>query len=271
MTVSPEEFEFLRNLCRDISGLALHPGKEYLIEARLLPVAREEGLGSVSELVSRLRLGDARLRVTAVEAMATHETYFFRDVHPFEALRTDIIPAVLARNDHARLSIWSAASSTGQEAFSIAMLIKEHFPRIKNVTILATDFSAEVLSVASAGIFTQMEVNRGLPAPLLVKYFERRGRSWQIAESIRSMVTFQQLNLIEPFPALPSMDIVFLRNVLTYFDPDLKSSVLRKCATTLRPGSYLFLGGAETIYGLDVKCDIVRVGRSVCYQYSASD
>ncbi len=267
MTVSPAETEFLRELLLKTSGLALLPGKEYLVESRLSPLAAREGLDSIAELVAKLKIGSLALRVEAAEAMATNETYFFRDVHPFDALRTEIVPAILRANGNSGLSIWSAACAAGQEAYSLAMLVKEYFPYIPNVTILATDFSEQVLDKARKGRYTQLEVNRGLPAPMLVKYFQREGLQWEVIEPVRKMVTFRKLNLIQPLPALPSMDIVFLRNVLTYFDPQLKADVLRRCAKKMRPGGYLFLGGSETTFGLGVDYDIIRVGRAVCYQY----
>jgi chemotaxis protein methyltransferase CheR len=201
-----------------------------------------------------------------IAAVATNETTFFRDVHPFDALRDVVIPAVLAVNGGRSLAMWSAAASTGQEAYSMAMVVREHFPLVPDVTILATDLSTDVLERARSGTFPQLEVNRGLPVRMLVKYFERNGRDWQLSGDIRGMVTFRRLNLARPFAGLPPMDVVFLRNVLIYFDVPTKIEVLQRVAQVLRPGGYLFLGGAETTYGLNESFERVHPGKTVWYQ-----
>jgi chemotaxis protein methyltransferase CheR len=265
--VSLTDFDFVRKLVYDDSAIALDDSKEYLVEARLAPIARREGLSSVSELVRRLRNGEPRLRHDVVEAVATNETTFFRDVHPFDALRDVLIPEVLAANGGRSLALWSAAASTGQEAYSLAMLVRDHFPHVPNVTILGTDFAADVLARARIGRFSQLEVNRGLPARLLVKHFVREGREWQLSDDIRRMVRFRQLNLAQPITGLPAIDIVFLRNVLIYFDVSTKGQVLRRVANVLRPGGYLFLGGSETTYGIDDSFELVRPSpKTVCYR-----
>jgi chemotaxis protein methyltransferase CheR len=261
------DFDYVRFLVHEQSAIVLGPGKEYLVEARLTPLAQREGLDSVGDLLTRLRTPGATLKEAVVEAMTTNETSFFRDVHPFDALRDEIIPSLLAAGGPS-LRLWSAAASTGQEAYSLALMVREHFPQVTDVTILATDLSREVLRRAEEGVFSQMEVNRGLPAALLAKYFERHGRQWQVKDSIRSMVTFRQLNLAKPLPALPSMDVAFLRNVLIYFDKADKTAVLSQTAKTLRSGGYLFLGGAETTHGIDERFETLKIGRSVCYRYT---
>lgn len=268
--LSPADFQFVRHLVHDRSAIALEDGKEYLVQARLGPLARREGLGSVAELVDRLRTGTPGLRDDVVDAITTNETSFFRDVHPFDALRDTILPELLKRSKGG-LGIWSAAASTGQEAYSVAILLREHFPNAPDATILGTDLSREVLQKAAAGRFTQLEVNRGLPARLLVKHFDRHGLEWHVKERVRRMVTFRQVNLARPLPALPPMDIVLLRNVLIYFDATTKGAVLRQVARVLRPGGYLFLGGAETTYGLDPQWERVEIGRSVFYRLTAKD
>jgi chemotaxis protein methyltransferase CheR len=266
MTCSVEDFEFVRRLLRERSAIAIEPGKEYLVEARLAPLARREGLASVADLVRVLRSGASRLTTAVVEAMTTNETSFFRDIHPFEALRTEVIPRILSANGGSRLAMWSAAAATGQEAYSLALLVREHFRHLTNVTILGTDLSQGVLDRARSGRFTQLEVNRGLPASLLVRYFSQDGVEWQIDDSVRRMVTFRQANLAQPLIGIPPMDIIFLRNVLIYFDAETKRRVLAEIARVLRPGGFLFLGGPETTYGIDPSYERFQVGRTVCYQ-----
>jgi chemotaxis protein methyltransferase CheR len=265
--VSLADFDYVRKLVYEHSAIALDDSKEYLVEARLAPIARREGLPSVTALVRRLRDGEARLRHDVVEAVATNETTFFRDVHPFDALRDVVIPEVLAANGGRSLAIWSAAASTGQEAYSLAMLVREHFSHVPNVTILGTDFALDVLIRARIGRYTQLEVGRGLPARLLVKHFVRHGREWQVSDELRHMVTFRQLNLSRPLDGMPSMDIVFLRNVLIYFDTPTKAQVLQRVAKVLHPGGYLFLGGSETTYGIDDSFERVHPApKTVCYR-----
>ncbi len=268
MVVSPADFEFVCKLVRDQSAISLPDGKEYLVQARLTPVAERAGVASIAELVGRLRQGATGLRDEVVEAMATHESSFFRDLHPFEALREQIIPYALKNSGGRRIALWSAAASTGQEPYSLALMIREHFPQVPDVTILGTDISNEALARAKAGRFTQLEVNRGLPAALLVKHFEQQGRQWQLREVVRRMVTFRLLNLSTVLPAMPAMDVVLLRNVLIYFETPAKVAVLRQVSKVLRPGGHLFLGATETTYGLDDSYERVQVGHTVCYRLS---
>ena len=265
--VSFADFDFVRQLVYEHSAITLDDSKGYLIEARLAPIVHREGMQSVSELVRSLRNGGPRLRDDVVDAVATNETTFFRDVDPFDALRDVVIPNALAANNGRSLAMWSAAASTGQEAYSMAMLVREHFGGVPNVTILGTDFSANVLTRARRGKFSQLEVNRGLPARLLVKHFARDGIEWQLSDDIRRMVTFRQINLARPFGGVPAMDVLFLRNVLIYFDRQTKAAVLQRVAEVLRPGGCLFLGATETTYGINDSFERVRVGaRAVCYQ-----
>jgi len=263
VTVAAEDFELVRSLVLERSAIALD-GKEYLVEARLAPLVEREGLGSVADLARLLRSGSTRLSDEVVEAMTTNETSFFRDVHPFEALRTSIMPSLLDANG--RVDLWSAGAATGQEAYSIALMVAEHFPSRPGISILATDLSRAVLERAKAGVFTQMEVNRGLPAALLVKYFERSGREWCLRPQVRSQVTFKQLNLVGSLASVPPMDIIMLRNVLIYFEPAVKKQVLDKVARVLRPGGYLFLGSAETTYGVHDGFERLELGRAICYR-----
>jgi chemotaxis protein methyltransferase CheR len=266
MSVSVADSSFVRQLVRERSSIALGEDKEYLIEARLAPLARREGLGSVAELIGVLRDGNPGLHDEVVGALATNETWFFRDVHPFDVLRQYVIPSVLAANDHRSLSMWSAAASTGQEAYSLAFVVLEHFAEVSRSSILATDLSEDVLDRARAGRFTQFEVNRGLPSSLLVKYFSQVGLRWQLDDLVRSMVTFRRHNLAEPLPTMATMDIVFLRNVLIYFEPATRAAVLGHVIRALRPGGYLFLGSTETTYGLDSSFQRVQFEKATCYQ-----
>ncbi|HJZ54259.1 MAG TPA: protein-glutamate O-methyltransferase CheR [Gemmataceae bacterium] len=253
--MTPGEFDYLCRLVRDRSGIVLEAGKEYLVDARLTPVARKCDLRSVSELVGRLRAGpDDGLAARVVEAMATTETSFFRDLHPFETLRTTVLPELIRRRlNERRLNVWFAACSTGQEPYSFALLVREHLPELTGwrLDLLATDLSAEVLDRARVGRYSQIEVNRGLPAALLVKYFRQHGGTWELSEDVRRMVEFRELNLTRPWPLLPRADLIFLRNVMIYFDTETKKSILGRVARVLRPDGYLLLGGAESTLNLN--------------------
>ena len=271
MPVSSTDFLYVRQLVQDDSGLSLSDDKGYLVEARLAPLVERAGLSSLGDLIDRVRTGAPGLRRHVVEALLTHETQFFRDLHPFDTLREEIIPAFQKANGARRLAMWSAAASGGQEAYSLALLMREHFPELTGVTILATDISRRMLAQAEAGRFSQLEVNRGLPAVLLVKHFDRVGREWQLHDNVRSMVTFCQLNLDAPLSAVPPMDVVFLRNVLIYFNPEAKVELLGRVGKILRTGGYLFLGGAETTYGIDDSYERVEFGRSICYRLKTKE
>jgi len=236
------------------------------VAARLAPIVRREGLRSVADLLGRIRHGSAGLRDEVVEAMATNETSFFRDVRPFDFLRDEIIPTLVRERPTSGLRLWSAAASTGQEAFSLAMLLREHFPGVSPVSILASDLGSDVLAAAEAASFSQLEVNRGLPAALLVRYFRREGLRWEVAGPVRAMVAFRKINLARPLPALPAMDVVLLRNVLIYFDEATKVEVLTRVAGAMRPGGYLILGSAETLRSLDDRYERVKTDRTVCYR-----
>lgn len=268
------DFDFVRELVRRHSAIALEDGKGYLVEARLTPLARREGFASLAELVAQLRTGrDPALQRKVVEAMTTNETLFFRDVHPFEALRASVLPELVQRRAAVKqLRIWSAACSTGQEPYTIAILLRESFPELASwrVDIVATDLSTEVLEKARAGVYGQIEVNRGLPARLMVKYFRQQGVEWQLDDAIRAMVDFRELNLAEPWPAMGQFDVVFLRNVLIYFDRDTKKSILARVRSVLKPDGSLFLGAAETTMNLDDAYERVQLGKSGCYRVKQS-
>ncbi len=271
-TLNSNAFEYICNLVLEKSAIVLEPNKTYLVESRLAPVARENGLTSIDELVDALRkpgIVANKLTQAVIEAMTTNETSFFRDLHPFDALRTNIIPELVSKRGSERtLNIWSNACSSGQEIYTIAMILKEHFAELGGwkVRLIASDLSTQILEKARTGVFNQTEVNRGLPMPMLLKYFQKNGLTWQIKEEIRRMVEFRQVNLVETFPQLPAMDIVFLRNVLIYFSPETKRDILSKVKRVMRPDGYLFLGGAETTMNLNVPYNREAVGKAVCYR-----
>jgi chemotaxis protein methyltransferase CheR len=255
--VTPQDYDYFQNLLKERSGLVLSAEKQYLVESRLLPLVRNHGLADLSEMVQRLRRHDAEpLIVEVVEAMMTNETYFFRDKLPFELFRTIVMPALItARTAQRRIRIWCAASSTGQEPYSLAICLKELDKNLSGwgVEILATDLSTEVLEKAKAGVYTHFEVQRGLPIQYLVKYFARIGDYWQIASDIRAMVKFQPFNLLHDFAPLGRFDLVFCRNVLIYFDQPTKINAMERLARTMERDSYLVLGAAETVVGLSDK------------------
>jgi chemotaxis protein methyltransferase CheR len=255
MSSRANEFSYLCELVKNSTAIALDSKREYLMDARLSPVAQQEGFRTVSELITRVRTGASQqLQWKVVEAMTTNETSFFRDVKPFEALRQIIIPSLIqAQQSERKLSIWCAACSSGQEPYSIAMMLREHFPELASwkVSILATDIATEVLEKSRQGRYTQLEVNRGLPANYLVKYFKKDGGDWQIDDSIRKMVEVRRMNLSVAWPLMPVMDIVMLRNVMIYFPVETKKQILKGMRSVMRPDGYLFLGTAETTINLD--------------------
>ena len=251
--MTPHDYEYLRKLLRDHSGLDLSADKQYLIESRLLPLARKAGLPGISELVQKMKGGSTSIVSQVVEAMTTNETFFFRDKVPFDHFRESIMPEILqARASRKSIRIWCAAGSTGQEPYSLAMCLKEMSAATAGwrIEILATDLSQEVLEKSKAGIYSQFEVQRGLPIQLLVKYFKQTGEVWQINPDIRAMVQHRQLNLLHDFSQLGVFDIIFCRNVLIYFDQDTKINIFNRLAKTIEPDGFLVLGAAETVVGL---------------------
>ncbi|MCB8822586.1 CheR family methyltransferase [Microvirga rosea] len=248
------DFDFLRNFLKVRSGLALPPEKRYLVESRLAPVCRSFAAADLTELVRNLRSGrNLALENSVIEAMTTNETFFFRDKGPFDLFKDVLLPRYLAARSATRhLRIWCAAASTGQEPYSLAMLLEEASSRLSGwkVDILATDISTDVLNKAKLGLYNQFEVQRGLPIQLLLKYFTQVGDQWQISSAIRSKVNFQPLNLIKEFGHLGTFDIVYCRNVLIYFDGPTKGHVLGRIANALAPDGALVLGAAETVLGI---------------------
>ncbi|MGC2251358.1 MAG: protein-glutamate O-methyltransferase CheR [Acidobacteriaceae bacterium] len=250
MSVTPSDFEYVRDLIHQRAGIVLEQGKEYLVESRLGPLAEKEGFGSLAEYLGRLQRdtfnGSHR---KLIHAMTTNETLFFRDIRPFELLRSRIIPELIAARASERyLTFWSAACSTGQEPYTIAMTLREYFPQLQgwNLRIIASDLSTDVLARAIRGRYTQLEVNRGLPVQFLVKYFNRDGDDWQIREEIRRIIEFREMNLTEAWSFLTKIDVVFMRNVLIYFNQETKRKILSKVAPLISASGFLFLGSAET-------------------------
>jgi len=247
------DYEYLRKLLKERSGLDLSADKQYLVESRLIPLARRAGLSGIAELVQKMKNGADALITDVVEAMTTNETFFFRDKIPFDHLRDTILPQLVpARTNRRALRIWSAASSTGQEPYSIAMCLREFGPALSGwrIEIVATDLSQEVLEKSKAGIYSQFEVQRGLPIQMLVKYFKQTGELWQLNADIRGMVQHRQLNLLHDFSGLGKFDIIFCRNVLIYFDQDTKIRIFERLSKMFEADGTLMLGAAETVVGI---------------------
>ena len=271
LSLDTQTFNYISDLVRSKSAIVLDKGKDYLVESRLVPVALECGFDTLEKLVAELRKSNSQSLVKkVVEAMTTNETSFYRDLHPFQALKATVLPELIERRGKERtLSIWSNACSSGQELYSIAMLVKENFPELAGwkLKLIGTDLSSKILERAKSGVFNQTEMNRGLPMQLLLKYFTKDGVLWRIAEEIRNMIDVQAFNLIEPFPSsMQKMDVVFLRNVLIYFSPEMKTSILNKVHASLAKDGYLFMGNAETIVNLNVKFEKQLIGNAVCFR-----
>lgn len=238
-------------LCREVrarTGLVLGPDKAYLVESRLGPLARRSGFAAIEPLVDAMMRGDRAIHTEVCEALATHETFFFRDKTPFELFRQVVAPALTAARAGRALKIWCAAASSGQEPYSLAMLLDETGGPAAD--ILATDMSAAVLEKAKAGLYSQFEVQRGLSVQRLIRYFDQAGDAWRVKAHLRQAVRFDQSNLLDDFSRLAPMDVIFCRNVLIYFDVETKSKILDRLAATLAPDGYLLLGAAETVIGL---------------------
>lgn len=252
--MNPAEYDYLRQFLKTRSGLVLSNEKQYLIESRLLPVARKAGLQSIAALVAKLKEPrETALAEAVVEAMTTNESFFYRDKTPFEHFTQMMMPEMLkARASQKKIRIWCAAASTGQEPYTLAMCLKEMERQLAGwrIEILGTDISNEVLDRAKAGTYTQFEVQRGLPIQLLLKYFTQQGESWTISPALRSMVQWKKFNLLDSFASFGQFDIVFCRNVLIYFDQATKVDILGRISKTMAPDGFLVLGAAETVVGL---------------------
>ena len=267
--MTKEEFEFLRAFLKDQSGLVLSEDKTYLVESRLMPIARRRGLQGLSELIGVIKtMRDFALNDEVVEAMTTNESFFFRDVKPFDSLRNSVLPMVVPAVKAAgatKLRIWSAACSSGQEPYSIAMVLKEYPELLQglSVEILGTDLSLEILSKATAGLYSQFEAQRGLPINMLMSYFDQADEQWQIKQEIRSMVRYEATNLLHDISKFGLFDIVFCRNVLIYFDAPTKADVLQRIRAQMPDYGALFLGGAETVIGVSDQFNTIKGERGV--------
>ncbi|MCB0309768.1 MAG: protein-glutamate O-methyltransferase CheR [Bdellovibrionales bacterium] len=270
MAIQVEDFRYISELVRNEAAIVLETGKEYLVETRLGPIVTQEGLGDISALVKALKENPLLiLRQKVVDALTTNETSFFRDVEPFDVLREVVLPDLIERRKAQRkMRIWCAAASTGQELYSIAMIIRENFPELLNwdLRIQGTDINQDVLDKAKSGVYNQMEVNRGLPAKLLIKYFEKEGKLWKIKSELREMIKFSRLNLIKPWGFMEKTDIIFVRNVLIYFDRETKQEIFKKMKAIFASDGYLFLGAAETTLGIDESFQRHAVKKGGCYQ-----
>ncbi|HET9696381.1 MAG TPA: protein-glutamate O-methyltransferase CheR [Terriglobales bacterium] len=270
MGISAVDFDYLRKLMRDHTAIVLDAGKEYIAESRLANLVSNEGFKSIPDLIRQLRSNDfTGLHRRVVNAMTNNETWFFRDIQPYQAVLKVMIPALTAaRATERTIRIWSAACSTGQEPYSLAMLLRENFPELRtwNVRILATDISGDVLEKAQQGRYSQLEVNRGLPINLLTRYFHREGMAWGISQELRDSVQFQQINLSQAWSLMPQFDIIFLRNVLIYFDVEMKKEILRRVRRQIRPDGYMIMGGAETTLNLNEDFERVQYQTTAYYR-----
>lgn len=277
MSISSVDFDYLRHLVREHSSVTLDAGKEYLVELHLSSFVQQAGFDTIASFIEHLKVSKfGHLHLGAIEHLVNYETTFFRDIHPFEALKDCVLPEIIGRRQSSqsdKIKIWSAACSSGQEVYSIAMLTREHFPTLNkaNLQIIASDFSCKALTRARNGVYSALEVKRGLPANLRKKYFQPSGNEWQIDREISSMIDFHQINLINSWSTLPfeQVDILFLRNVLIYFDVDTKKNILYKIKQILHPQGYLFLGGGETTLNLDSDFERVQLGQAIAYRLTA--
>ena len=265
--INPENYRFLQEYVYSQVGIVLDEGKQYLFQSRLANIVKQLSLGSINDLCAQLHsTGDSGVGHQIAEAMTTNETYFFRDPAHYEAIRTVLLPKLKEeRHTSKSLRFWSAAASTGQEAYSLAMLLLEEQLQGWNMQILGTDFSSKVVARARGGVYQQIEVNRGLPASLLVKHFRRSGMDWQVSDQVRQLARFETIDLRKSMRTLGPFDLVFCRNVMIYFDSQTKLSILKQLHSTLFRGGWLLLGGAETAFGVDEWFERRTVGSATIY------
>jgi chemotaxis protein methyltransferase CheR len=265
--INPENYRFLQEYVYSQVGIVLDEGKQYLFQSRLANIVKQLSLGSINDLCAQLHsTGDSGVGHQIAEAMTTNETYFFRDPAHYEAIRTVLLPKLKEeRHTSKSLRFWSAAASTGQEAYSLAMLLLEEQLQGWNMQILGTDFSSKVVARARGGVYQQIEVNRGLPASLLVKHFRRSGMDWQVSDQVRQLARFETIDLRKSMRTLGPFDLVFCRNVMIYFDSQTKLSILKQLHSTLFRGGWLLLGGAETAFGVDEWFERRTVGNATIY------
>lgn len=270
MPISRSDFQYVSSLVRQHAAIVLEDGKEYLVESRLLSLARRTAYKSAEELIAAMRRESfGPLHRSVIDAMTTNETSFFRDLPAFEMLKKGVFPELLkARAQRRELNLWCAASSSGQEPFSVAFMLRDSFPELASwrLSFLATDISDEMLARCREGKYSQLEVNRGLPAPLLVKHFVKQGLEWQVKDEVRKLIDFRSLNLAEAWPRIGPFDVVFIRNVLIYFDLQTKRTILGRIRQLLQPDGYLVLGAAETTLNVDESFDRIPFERTACYR-----
>ena len=270
MSLATADVEFLQGLVAKHSGNVIAPRQVHMLEQRLGPIAQNVGLSDVDQLVAELRrTRSPSLSTQVAEAVTVNETSFFRDMHVFDGLQKSILPDVVRRNAQTKqIRIWSAASSSGQEAHSTAMIIREHFPHLVGwkIEIVATDLSENMLNKSRSGEYTQLEVNRGLPVKKLVRFFDRNGSVWRAKPELRDMIQHRRLNLTQPWPFIGQFDVVLIRNVLIYFDQATKLDILQRIRRALRPDGYLFIGSAETLIGAGVPYKREQIDATVCYR-----
>jgi chemotaxis protein methyltransferase CheR len=266
-SIFPENYRFLQQRLYAQVGIVLEDNKHYLFESRLAPIIKQLGLSSVNDLCAFLHTErNAEIDQQVGEAMTTNETYFFRDPAQYEAIRTVLFPKLMEeRRDTKSIRFWSAASSTGQEAYSLAMLLLQEGLGSWNIQILGTDFSSTVVNRARSGIYQQIEVNRGLPTSLLVKHFCRSGMEWKLDDTVRRMARFETIDLRNSMRTLGPFDLVFCRNVMIYFDDKTKRNIMKELHSTLFRGGWLLLGGAESVFGLDEWFERRTVGNTTVY------
>jgi chemotaxis protein methyltransferase CheR len=265
--IHPENYRFLQEHVYTRVGIVLENDKHYLLESRLAPIVKQLGLASVNDLCAHLRATrDSGVGHRVVEAMTTNETYFFRDPAHYEAIRTVLLPRLKEEHrDTKHLRFWSAAASTGQEAYSLAMLLLQEGLGDWRIQILGTDFSSQVVERARSGIYQQIEINRGLPTTHLLKHLRRTGVDWQLSEPVRRMVRFETIDLRNSMRSLGPFDLVFCRNVMIYFDNETRRKLLVELHSTLFRGGWLLLGGAETAFGLEELFERRMVGTATVY------
>ena len=265
-------FEQIQRIVMAESAIVLNPEKEYLVDARLRPICRQRGFEDLNELAKALDQRDPELIRLVVEALTTNETSFFRDRHPFETFKQDILPELIERHSSARtLRIWSGASSSGQEPVSLALILHEHFPELRDwdVRILATDINQQMIDRCSSGYYSELEVSRGLHPLQLNRFFTKSGMGWVLKPEVLNRIEYRQMNLAAPFPPIDRMDVIFLRNVLIYFDEDTKRGILERVSKVLKPDGYLLLGTAESTRDLPGIFNSRNMGRTLLFQRAA--
>ena len=274
MSLSDADFAYVRDVVYRQAAIVLEKEKNYLVEARLTPLVRRHGFDSLEALVAQMRTQPQNgMQWHVIEAMTTNETSFFRDVYPFDLLKKSVLPELIKKRAALRqLNIWCAAASSGQEPYTILMVLRDSFPELASwkINFIATDISKEMIDRCREGCFSQLEVNRGMPAPLLVKYFSKIGTEWQIKEELRRAIDFRQMNLAQSWPALPPIDFIFMRNVLIYFDFETKKQILARVRKTMKPDGYFFLGGAETTLNIDESFKRVQIDKAAYYQLASA-